>query len=137
MRVTKNRFNVIPALMRMLDILELLSGSDIPLESNEISRVIGVPQSTTYRILRTLVHRGYVTQDIEGRFRILDLPRKFAVAPRTSDPASIHDPKNRNADSPGDHVVEILHSILQTLRHRNENSHDRKILNGRNRDRQH
>jgi len=136
LRVTKSRFYVVPVLMRTLDILELLCESDIPLKSNEVSIATGVPQTTTYRILRTLVHRGYVAQDLEGRFSILSLPTKSGISLQTSDSAGVYDLKLPQEDLSGDQVIEILHRVIQALRLANEGRHENKTANGRSRDRQ-
>ena len=141
LRVTKSRFYVVPVLMRTLDILELLCESNIPLKSNEVSIATGVPQTTTYRILRTLVHRGYVAQDFEGRFTILSLPAKSGISPRSPDPAAVYDLKFPKEDLSSDQVISILHRVIQALslaneRPANERPHDNKRANGRSRDRQ-
>ena len=130
LRVTKSRFYVVPVLMRTLDILELLCESNIPLKSTEVSIATGVPQTTTYRILRTLVHRGYVAQDLEGRFSILSLPTKSGLSPRIADPAGVYDLKLPQADLSGDQVIEILHRVIQALSLANEGRHDNKAAKG-------
>ena len=81
--VTNRQSNLVPVLMRTLDILEFLCGSDIPLKSNEISNATGVPLTTTYRIMQTLLRRGCVAQDMGGRFSILSLPAKGVISSRT------------------------------------------------------
>lgn len=60
--------------MHTLDILELLSTTDARLKLNEISDVTGVPLTTTYRILQTLVHRGYLAHDLAGKYSLSDSP---------------------------------------------------------------
>lgn len=70
------RRNLVPVLMHTLDILELLVRTDAPLKMSEISQTTGVSQTTTYRILRTLVHRGYLAQDRKGRFSVLNQPKR-------------------------------------------------------------
>jgi hypothetical protein len=64
--------------MRTLDVLEYLYRCESPVKTNEISDSLQVPRSTTYRILRTLVHRGYVLQDLDGRFSFNHPGMKFA-----------------------------------------------------------
>ena len=58
--------------MHTLDILELLLKSDYPLKTRYISNTTGVSQRTTYRILQTLADRGYLAQDLEGKFSLLN-----------------------------------------------------------------
>lgn len=74
LRGTKKRFSGVPVLMRTLDIIEFLRESDSPLRMREISNATGISPSTTYRVLWTLVRRGYVVRDIEGRFSLLNRP---------------------------------------------------------------
>lgn len=78
-KVTKNRAYVVPVLMSTLDILEYLSRTDAPLKMNQISDVTAVPPTTTYRILQTLVHRGYLTHDLEGRYSLANLPEMISA----------------------------------------------------------
>jgi len=72
LKVTKTRFYLVPVLMRALDIVELLARSDTPLKMGEISLAVDVSPTTTYRILQTLVHRGYLAQDLEGKFTVVN-----------------------------------------------------------------
>ena len=51
---------------RALSILELLASRNQGLSTSEISRVAGVPKSSTSYLLRTLVTRGYVRRDPES-----------------------------------------------------------------------
>jgi hypothetical protein len=80
LRLSKARSYSIPVVVRTLDILELLSRSDSPLKTNEISDRARVSRSTTYRILKTLVQRGYVSQDLDGRFSFSD-PDNARITP--------------------------------------------------------
>jgi hypothetical protein len=123
LKVTKSRFYVVPILMRTLDILELLSRSGGSLKTNEISRITGISQTTTYRILRTLIHRGYVAQDLEGRFSLLNRPGMNA----TTEPARSH-----KTDLTGEQVIEILHSVLQTMKQPDEGGLDHNITSRQN-----
>jgi DNA-binding IclR family transcriptional regulator len=83
--VTKSRFYLVPVLMRALDILELLSRST-PLKMGEISLAVDVSPTTTYRILQTLVQRGYLAQDLEGKFTVVNRPGMISDSP--TQPAS-------------------------------------------------
>ena len=70
LKVTKKHLYVVPVLLSTLDILEFLSRIEAPLKMNEISSATGVSLTTTYRILQTLVHRGYLEQNIGGRYSV-------------------------------------------------------------------
>ena len=74
LKAAKSRFYLVPVLMNTLDILELLSTPDARFKLNEISDLTGVPLTTTYRILQTLVHRVYLAHDLEGKYSLANLP---------------------------------------------------------------
>jgi hypothetical protein len=112
LKLTRNRFYVVPVLMRTLDILEFLRASNAPLKTNEISHA-------------TLVHRGYLVQDLEGRFSILNRPEPHAHSPRR--PALGKPLRSQQAGLSGDQVIQILDSVLQTLKHGNDASLDLKM----------
>jgi DNA-binding IclR family transcriptional regulator len=59
---------------RALSILELLASRNHGLSTSEISRVAGVPKSSTSYLLRTLVSRGYVRSDPETAHHTLGIP---------------------------------------------------------------
>jgi DNA-binding IclR family transcriptional regulator len=59
------RSYVAPALEKGLDILELLSGSDIPLTQKEIARRLGRSVGEVYRMIACLVDRGYLASSSE------------------------------------------------------------------------
>lgn len=118
LKITKSRFYLVPVLMRTLDVLEVLSNSDQPLKMNEISQRTGISKTTTYRILRTLVYRGYVAQDLEGRFSMLKAMEGPAL-PKSR--AAIAESESLGETGlTGDQVIEVLHSVLQTLRPRRD-----------------
>lgn len=119
LRVTKNHFYVVPVLMRALDILEFLCERDSPIRMNEIATVTGVSQTTTYRILRTLVHRGYLAQDLEGRFSILRKPGVNSLIDRPIRVQSGQKERSRPTELSGEEVIEVLQSVLQNLRQEN------------------
>jgi len=56
------------SLDRALDILELLSAHEAPLRSVEIARELGVAPNTANNMLRVLFRRGYLAQDVGGRY---------------------------------------------------------------------
>jgi hypothetical protein len=114
LRLTKSRSYSVPVVERTLDILEVLYGSDCPLKTNEISSIAKVSRSTTYRILRTLVQRGYVFQNLDGEFSIKHLDSKRIVPTRDHSNGSMHTGPESNLSI--DQLIEILHGLLQGLR---------------------
>jgi|UPI00082A2BE4 DNA-binding IclR family transcriptional regulator len=60
----------IPVIDKMLDILDLLHGSEEGESIGAICDATGVPRSTVYRILNTLAARGIVGKLADGRFRL-------------------------------------------------------------------
>ncbi len=95
-KVSKRQPYSVPVLMRALDILEFLRGSDIPLKPDEISNATGVSRTTTYRILHTFVRRGYVAQGPGGRFSFLGLQAKTVISPQIESSSGVDDLKIRN-----------------------------------------
>jgi biotin operon repressor len=73
-KVVKSRFYIVPVLLHALDILEFVSRSHVPLRMDEIASETGVSRTTTYRILQTLVDRGYVFHDLNGKYSLANLP---------------------------------------------------------------
>lgn len=67
---------LIPVLSKALDVLEVLHRYDQPLTLETIHRQTHVSKTTTYRILKTLVHRGYLANSQDGHYRIVTRPRK-------------------------------------------------------------
>lgn len=51
---------------RVLDVLEVLAASPVPLGVNEIARRLTIPRSSSSLLLRTLGGRGYVSRDGDG-----------------------------------------------------------------------
>ena len=54
------RLYLIPVLTKALDILELLQTENQPMVLETIHKRTKISKTTVYRILKTLVHRGYV-----------------------------------------------------------------------------
>lgn len=125
LKITKSRFYVVPVLMRTLDILEFLRRTNAPLKMHEISMATKVSSTTTYRILRTLVQRGYLVQDLEGRFSIQNRPELKVNSPGQANTANHL--RLQKTDLSGDQVIEILDSVLQTLRLGNDASPDQSL----------
>jgi IclR family KDG regulon transcriptional repressor len=69
---------LVQSIERALDILEAFTHDQSELGLLEIGKKVGLPKGTTFRILYTLVGRGYVLQDNKsGRYRLG--PRAFEL----------------------------------------------------------
>jgi IclR helix-turn-helix domain len=120
LKLSKTGSYSVPVVQRTLDILELLYRSDSPLKMNEISRQTGTPHSTTFRILRTLVDRGYLLHDLDGRFGVesaanLTIVPRFGQDPRTSS----HGVERPKSGLSADQAIEIIFALLQNVRRAN------------------
>jgi IclR family transcriptional regulator, KDG regulon repressor len=64
--------SMVPALSRGLDILELFLGGDRELTAPDIVARLGLPRTTTYELIQTLVARGYLehVSGPRGAFRL-------------------------------------------------------------------
>jgi ribose transport system substrate-binding protein len=71
------RLYLIPVLTKALDILELLQNENQPMVLEAIHKRTGISKTTVYRILKTLVHRGYVAQAGDRQYRHVARPRKL------------------------------------------------------------
>jgi ribose transport system substrate-binding protein len=76
-RTKAKRLYLIPVLTKALDILELLQTEDQPLVLEAIHQRTKVSKTTVYRILKTLVHRGYVAQTADRHYRYVARPKKL------------------------------------------------------------
>src|SRR3954463_7489799 len=76
-KTAPKRLYLIPVLSKALDVLELLQLDNLPrgLESTYVQT--NISKTTVYRILKTLVHRGYLAQTQDGLYRIVSRPRKI------------------------------------------------------------
>ncbi|MBK5933511.1 IclR family transcriptional regulator [Rhodovulum imhoffii] len=80
-----------PALDKGLDILELLAASSVALTQAEIAKGLGRGPNEIYRMLDTLVRRGYVIRNPDGDRYLLSL--KLLVL------ADMHPPRRRFLDA--------------------------------------
>jgi ribose transport system substrate-binding protein len=71
------RLYLIPILSKALDILELLEAEKNPLMLELIYQRSAISKTSVYRILKTLVHRGYVAQTQDGAYRLVARPKKI------------------------------------------------------------
>ena len=60
------RLYLIPVLSKALDILELLQAENQPMTLEAIHRQTKISKTTVYRVLKTFVHRGYLSQSPDG-----------------------------------------------------------------------
>lgn len=77
MAKTSKRLYLIPVLSKSLDILELLQAENKPLPLEVIHRRTRISKTTVYRVLKTLVHRGYLAQSQDGMYRHVMRPKKL------------------------------------------------------------
>jgi ribose transport system substrate-binding protein len=77
LRKTTKRLYLIPVLSKALDILELLQAENQPMTLEAIHRLTKVSKTTVYRVLKTYVHRGYLSQSSDGLYRHVTRPKKL------------------------------------------------------------
>lgn len=71
------RLYLIPILSKALDVLELLEKQTGPIALEEVYQQTHISKTSVYRILKTLVHRGYVAQSQSGEYRLVSRPRRL------------------------------------------------------------
>src|SRR3984885_8270158 len=76
-RKATKRLYLIPVLSKALDILELLQAENQPLTLEAIHRQTRISKTTVYRVLKTFVHRGYLSQSPDGLYRQVTRPKKL------------------------------------------------------------
>lgn len=120
LRISRTRSYTVPMILRALDILELLSGSKTPLKRNEISDLMQIPRTTTFRILRTFLERGYIHQNLEGQF-VVGNPKRTPVVPTPDGPGSmlLNHVLESDMEISIDRVIETFFAALQGLKRRN------------------
>ncbi len=74
---TTKRLYLIPILSKALDIMELLQAEKVPLSLEAVYQRTRFSKTTVYRILQTLVHRGYVARAGDGLYRHVSSPSKM------------------------------------------------------------
>jgi ribose transport system substrate-binding protein len=86
-RKTTKRLYLIPVLSKALDILELLQATNQPMTLEAIHRQTRISKTTVYRVLKTFVHRGYLSQGPDGLYRQVLRPKKmrFGFAGQSAD----------------------------------------------------
>ncbi len=76
-RTKIKRLYLIPILSKALDVLELLENSQAPVALEDVYQKTKISRTSVYRILKTLVHRGYVAQAQNGLYRLVSRPRRL------------------------------------------------------------
>jgi ribose transport system substrate-binding protein len=71
------RLYLIPILSKALDVLELLEQDHAPVTLEDVFQRTKISKTSVYRILKTLVHRGYVAQSQNGTYRLVSRPRRL------------------------------------------------------------
>jgi len=71
------RLYLIPILSKALDVIELLEQDHTPLTLEDIYQKTNISKTSVYRILKTLVHRGYLAQTPNGQYRLVSRPRRL------------------------------------------------------------
>ena len=73
------RLYLIPILSKALDVIELLEQDNAPLTLEDVYQRTNISKTSVYRILKTLVHRGYLAQTPSGQYRLVSRPRRLAL----------------------------------------------------------
>lgn len=81
------RLYLIPILSKALDVIELLEQHNAPLSLEDVFQRTRISKTSVYRILKTLVHRGYIAQSQNGQYRLVSRPRRlrFGFAVQSAD----------------------------------------------------
>ncbi|MGC1781459.1 MAG: substrate-binding domain-containing protein [Acidobacteriaceae bacterium] len=77
MKKTTKRLYLIPILSKALDIMEFLQSEKSPVALESVYQKTKFSKTSVYRILQTLVHRGYVAKTSDGLYRLVSLPMKM------------------------------------------------------------
>jgi ribose transport system substrate-binding protein len=71
------RLYLIPILSKALDVIELLEQNNSQVSLEDVFQKTQISKTSVYRILKTLVHRGYVAQTQNGLYRLVSRPRRL------------------------------------------------------------
>jgi ribose transport system substrate-binding protein len=71
------RLYLIPILSKALDVIELLEQDNASLTLEDVYQKTNISKTSVYRILKTLVHRGYLAQTPGGQYRLVSRPRRL------------------------------------------------------------
>ena len=76
-KTANKRLYLIPILSKALDIMELVQAEKSPMALEAIYQRTHFSKTSVYRILKTLVHRGYLAQAGDGLYRSVSQPSKL------------------------------------------------------------
>src|SRR3984957_8862662 len=71
------RLYLIPILSKALDVIELMEQDNASLTLEDVYQKTNISKTSVYRILKTLVHRGYLAQTQSGQYRLVSRPRRL------------------------------------------------------------
>lgn len=66
----RSKYYTVPIVECTFDIIELLRRQAVPMKVASIAETTGIALSSTYRIVRTLVDRGYLIRDESGHYMV-------------------------------------------------------------------
>jgi len=69
LHLAENREYIVPILCKALQIMEVLRAESSGLRLEDIHLATGIPKSTAYRIVRTLVAKHYVAQEQRNLYK--------------------------------------------------------------------
>lgn len=76
-KTSPKRLYLIPVLSKALDVLEMVQREKKSTSLESVYQRTRISKTTVYRILKTLVHRGYLAQSQDGLYRAISSPRKM------------------------------------------------------------
>jgi ribose transport system substrate-binding protein len=81
------RLYLIPILSKALDVLEMLEEQNVAMTLEDVYQRTQISKTSVYRILKTLVHRGYVAHGESGEYRLVSRPKRlrFGLAVQSAD----------------------------------------------------
>lgn len=81
------RLYLIPILSKALDVLEMLEEQNASMTLEDVYQRTQISKTSVYRILKTLVHRGYVAHGESGEYRLVSRPKRlrFGLAVQSAD----------------------------------------------------
>jgi ribose transport system substrate-binding protein len=71
------RLYLIPILSKALDVLEMLEAENAAMTLEDVYQRTQISKTSVYRILKTLVHRGYVAHGESGEYRLVSRPKRL------------------------------------------------------------
>ncbi len=71
------RLYLIPILSKALDVMEMLEEQNTAMTLEDVYQRTQISKTSVYRILKTLVHRGYVAHGESGEYRLVSRPKRL------------------------------------------------------------